>query len=402
MASYLIVNGLPNSSGTNERRLARESTGRLWALYDRRVGLIDRIFASYSDDIGEHWTEEAVVTEPGDWGNGTLAVDYNDNLHILYTNVGGWRNLYYRKRTLAGWSPPEVVVASVPPAGQYYPSIAVDSLNNLHACWWGNGWGAFPLNYQILHRVKTPAGWQPVELVTDMPGAYSQLTAQLAVDKWNNIHIIWYGQGWGANPGWFQIVYRKKAGGIWQAPELVTDMLGAYSQGTASLCVKEDNVHVAWTGQGWGANPAITNVQYRERTSAGWQPQEAITDKAQNQYRAMIAIDGNDVITIVWEGYGWDFPARLQLRARQKTTTWQGHIALTDSNHHHQYPGLLWATFPNTNSPLSGYAALYQSDTENLGINGYYAFFKSAVLTFTKPPVGIALNKAYALAREEL
>jgi len=95
---------------------------------------------------------------------------------------------------------------------------------------------------------------------------------------------------------------------------------------------RSNNIHVVWEGKGWGSNPGNWNIQYRKRTSSGWQAQEGLTDKAVDQ----------------------------------------------------QFPNLIWALHPTvsgakTNRPKTGYAFVWKDGTTAL------KFYKSNDLDWDTP-----------------
>ncbi|MBA7635142.1 hypothetical protein ES703_42743 [subsurface metagenome] len=256
MPNYLI----DTSNATfddNERKVARKSDGTLCCVYIYRTGGVNRIWLATSTDEGRTWSTEAITTILSD---------------------------------------------------QAYPTIAIDSNDNIHVVWSGLGWGANPDCQNIQYRRKTAGGWQAQEAVTDTD-AY-QVFPVIAVDSQDNVHVAWAGKGWGANPGIWNEQYRQRTGAGWQAQEAITDI--NESQDVLTIAIdSSDVVHVVWSGNGWGANPGFKNLQYRQRTGAGWQAQVAITDDAINRYPYSLAIDSNDYLHLVLEGAGIEYSQRI-------------------------------------------------------------------------------------------
>jgi len=229
--SYTVKTGANTYSteGNTQRKLARKSNGDLWCVYSRYDGTYDQIYASYSTDGGETWTEEQICSAS---------------------------------------------------AYQLYPSIAIDSNDNVHVVWSGKGWGTNTEYYNMQYRKRTSSGWQTQEAVTDKN--YDQYYPSIAIDSNDNIHVVWEGYGWGTNTNYRNIQYRKRTSSGWQTQEAVTDK--NYTQSDPSIAIdSNDNIHVVWDGYGWGTNIEYYNIQYRKRTSSGWQTQEALTDKAVHQ-----------------------------------------------------------------------------------------------------------------------
>lgn len=134
----------------------------------------------------------------------------------------------------------------------------------------------------------------------------SQRAPSIAVDSQNNIHIAWDGFGWGANPAWSNIQYLRwdAATGIWDAQLALTDV--AHTQvGVAIGCDSLDNIYVVWWGEGYIAPLAWDKIILRRRSSTGvWSANEYLIN-ADNQTAPALAIDRLNRLHIVWAGRGW-------------------------------------------------------------------------------------------------
>lgn len=192
-----------------------------------------------------------------------------------------------------------------------------------------------------------------------------QGSASLAVDSRDNIHVVWDGFGWGTNPGAINVEYRMRSSLGWQPQEAVTDR--NVTQGRPSIAVdSKDFVHVVWEGLGWGTNTGFGNIEYRMRSLAGWQAVEGVTDMNVNQLEASIAMDFMDNVHVVWFGMGWGTNithSNVEYRMRS-SSGWQMVVGLTDSALAQLFPILIWAEWPDppmvrTDVPRRGYALVY-------------------------------------------
>lgn len=398
LPGYLVQTNpnVPSSAGNNRRALARGSDGTLHTVYLK--GSSPNVYYAYSTDNGQTWTEEAVTASGSGQTFPAIAVDSANNVHVVWPGAGWgtnsvYTNIQYRKRTPAGGWQTQEAVTDVNAAQYGTPSIAVDSSGNIHVVWTGSGWGTNSTINNIQYRERTSGGWQTQEAVTDNPGAFfqGQFEPSLAVDSANNLHLVWWGEGWGSNTTSFNIEYRKRtpAGG-WQTQESVTDLFNFVGQFSASVAVdSSDNVHVVWGGSGWGSNPAISNIEYRKRTSGGWQTQEAVTDTAgsfgQGERNPSVAIDASDNVHVVWYGEGWGTNTTINnIQYRERTSGgWQTQVGITDAAEIQQFPLLIWARWPNgwalTNRPNTGYALVWsarQNSTDQV------RYFPSSNLTW--------------------
>ena len=111
------------------------------------------------------------------------------------------------------------------------------------------------------------------------------------------------------------------------------------------------------------------------RNQIGWQPQENITNSDYDQFFATVALDAQDNIHIAWEGEGWaSNPNQRTVQYIKKTSEgWQQDITVIESNGNNRVPSLLWAMWPDppmvrTDVPETGYALAYTSENHE---NGY-------------------------------
>jgi len=88
--SYTIKTGASTSSTkcNNQQKLARKSNGDLWCVYYRSDGTYSQIYASYSTDGGETWTEEQVCSGSDNQYNPSIAIDSSDNIHVVWYGKG--------------------------------------------------------------------------------------------------------------------------------------------------------------------------------------------------------------------------------------------------------------------------------------------------------------------------
>jgi len=372
MPSYTVKAGALDLSTAYsfQRKLARTSDGTLWCVYHRSDGTYNQIYASYSTDGGETWTEEQVTNATDHQYYPSVAIDSQNTIHVVWHGLGWgtnstYGNIQYRKRTSSGWQPIEAVTDKN--ADQYVPSIAIDSNDNIHVVWRGLGWGTNTDYWNIQYRKRTSSGWQPIEAVTDKNA--DQYDSSIAIDSNDNIHVVWRGLGWGTNTDYWNIQYRKRTSSGWQSQEAVTDIVGR--QRYISFAIDDsDNIHVVWPGKGWGTNTDYWNIQYRKRTSSGWQPIEAVTDKNADQTDSVIVIDKGDNIHVVWRGLGWGTSTGYyNIQYRKRTSSgWEAQEGLTDTANNHYFPNSIWAFHPTifeqkTNRPRTGYAFVWVDGT---------------------------------------
>lgn len=382
MPSYLIEPDIA-PSGIGSRTIARCSNGQLWCCYLVNDGANDQVWVSYSDDGGLTWTAEQMTVVAAAQFPPSLAIDSQDNIHLVWFGNGwganpGITNIQYRRRTTAGWDAQLGLTDDT--IRRASPSIAVDSQDNVHIAWDGSDLGLPFVNRSIFYREWIAAGWQPVETVI-FNATNGQQLGQIALGSDDVIHVLWVGGGWGANPAFNNVQYIRKVTGVWQPREPVTDIAANQDMPAIALDAA-DNIYTTWgTGLFTGA--------YRRRTAIGW---EAVEYPA--CVGGTISLDTTGVVYLV----GTDGPGGDLWYIRRVAGAWQPQeIILTPVD----YAGstLLWANHPTvggvkTNISGMGLVLTHQSlIPPAIPLDFYY---------FTLYAIPIIVSKSYALSRREL
>ena len=358
-----------------QRSLARKSNGELWFAYSRNLSTNKhRTCVAYSRDDGLTWTEDKVFDLDETYSNypstyPVIAIDGLDDIHLAWgethaPNGDGWGNLIYCKRTSAGWGSPEWITDEERSNGALF-STAIDSNNDFHIVWQRSPVQLGPR--QIYYRKRASGVWGTQEALTDK--TEHQEWPSMAIDSNDDVHVVWAGLDWGTNTTYYNIQYRKRTSAGWQAQEAITDK----NANQLIVCIavdSSDQPHVAWHGLGWGTNNTMRNIQYRMRTTS-WQTQETITDKDNEQRQPSIAIDGSDNVHCVWWGLGWGTnTTKTNLQYNKRTTSWGSQVAITDRNHDQMDAKLIWAPHPTTvggqksNLPDDGFALVWFVDND--------------------------------------
>jgi len=405
----------PNNEGeatafSPGRHFACASDGTLWCCYaGPDGGGINQIFLSFSLDDGVTWTELPAVTAAArDQENPSIAIDSLDNINIVWHGqiaVADWE-IYFCQRHWSGvWGALETITAVV--ERQRSPSIAIDSADNVHIVWVGNGWGVNVLFRNVQYRMRTAAGvWQAQEPITDIASHQLWDSASIAIDAANIVHVVWSGLGWGVNVADNNIQYRQRAAGVWGVQEPVTD-LATWNHMPCIALDLTGNVHIAWYAETlWGA---IWDIFYGERIAGVWQAHVQLTNEGGSgwdQYQPSIAIDTSDDVHIVFHGNGWGVNTlNYNLQYFKRTGgVWGAREALTDRAFDQGYPSLIWAFHPTVGgvkpNVLDNYLFVFTGQNE-VGVLRV-EFFTPAIAPPPPPPPPFRINRAFALSREEL
>jgi BNR repeat-containing family member len=214
------------------------------------------IFYKRSSDVGVTWTPSRRLTwTSGDSRSPAIAVDSQDNLHVVWNDdTPGNNEIYYRKSTDGGstwWvTSRRLTWTSGYSAG---PAIAVDSFGNLYVLWHDDTLGKYTVYY-----IKSEDGggtWTPAKRLSLTSG--NSACPAIVVDSSGNLHVVWNDD----MPGNAEIYYKKSTDGgtTWTADKRITWTSG-YSAGPAIAVDTFGNLHVVWED----STPGIRQIYYKK------------------------------------------------------------------------------------------------------------------------------------------
>jgi hypothetical protein len=189
-----------------------------------------------------------------------IAVDYNDVVHIAWQYQSYDYNYvtYVYKYTFAikyvnnlggKWSVPINVTywsgTTSPYRYQYQPSIAIDSMNNVHVSWYGyNPWRT---TYNIRYRKfnQTTDAWEPIYEVTN--GTSYQYYPCIVTDIYDNVHIVWRS---GSYPYPVRYIKYDESTQTWGSVQSLSGSI-PYCYYASIGTDQRGNLYVAFTGYRW-------------------------------------------------------------------------------------------------------------------------------------------------------
>ncbi|MCG2825278.1 MAG: hypothetical protein L6265_01650 [Thermoplasmatales archaeon] len=150
---------------------------------------------------GSNWSTIQRATDDHrdeyDHFNSVVAVDSNDNLHLAYvtnrpSGIGGYSiyEIHYRKFDGNNWSE-EVNVSNSIYGAKNYPSVAVDSQNNVHVVWLDTRDDPEAIKGEIYYTKLDTNGDILVNNSKLTEHYESSWAPSIAIDKQNNVHIVW-------------------------------------------------------------------------------------------------------------------------------------------------------------------------------------------------------------------
>jgi ribosomal protein L31/fibronectin type 3 domain-containing protein len=306
---------------------------------------------------------EVVSTESaGDSYHPSLAIDIAGNVHIAwddYTNYAGSgteRDIFYKRwdASSSAWTITEVV-STESTATSYSPSLAVDTLGNLHIAWedWtdyngaGTGGDIFYKRWDA-----STSSWTITEVVSTESTDTSR-TPSLAVDAAGDVHIAWNDQTDYAGAGTEMDIFYKRwntTSSLWTTTEVVSTESTGSSWHPSLVADAEGNVHITWQDRtdyaGAGTDYDIFYKHWDASTSI-WTTTEVIsTESTSHSYHPSLAIDIAGNVHIAWEdwtdynGAGTDYDIFYKLW-NSSTSTWTPiEVVSTESTEDSKYPSL--------------------------------------------------------------
>jgi len=316
-----------STSYLSARKLVRTTDGVLHAVYYRNDEFYkSQIYHAYSSDEGETWTEEALTSGSYHQLEPSIAVDSNDNLHVVWSGYSesspDLRQIRYRKYD-GSWGDISDLTSGY--YTQDYPSIAIDSNDYLHIVWNGNH--SESATYYQIRYIKYTTSWSGITNLTS--ASYSNYEPSIAIDGNDYLHIVWAGDN---------IEYRKFTDS-WQDIVKLED--SEYYQDCPCIAVDGNNyVHVVWYGNHSGSTHYF-QIRYRKYTDS-WQTIENITSDEHEHYEPSIAVDSNNYLNVVWYG---ETPSSnyWQVRHIKHSSSWGSVEDLTSGDTNKWYPNTLCA-----------------------------------------------------------
>jgi len=150
-----------------------------------------------------------------------IAVDSNDNLHVVWNGRATgytYAQIWYAKYDGIWHTPVRIsTYTGMENYDQYNPCIAVDSNDNLHVVW--NGGAIGYTSYIQIWYAKYDGIWHTPVRISTYTGMenYNQYRPSIAVDSNDNLHVVWYGKATGYTD--YDKVWYAKYDGSWETPE---------------------------------------------------------------------------------------------------------------------------------------------------------------------------------------
>jgi len=242
----------------------RDSAGNFYCSFvlgDRTIYLVK------SKDGGRNWEELLAETTKHGGGLSSIAIDSQDNIHMIWNDSELVRDPsdikttrlfnYFQYLRLSPEGKEEIRERFNDNINlQEPPFIAIDSKDNVHIIWSGLGRGQNKDTWNLQYQKRTSQGWGKIEPITDF--AFQQTFPSIMIDSKDVIHIVWAGYDL---KGKNRIIKYQKKDLHWAAPETVSEGFGNNIYPYLNLDIN-DNVHVVWYSN--------STIEYRAKINQEW------------------------------------------------------------------------------------------------------------------------------------
>jgi hypothetical protein len=289
-----------------------------------------------------------------------IAEDSKNNLFVVWkgnSSSYGYDQIWFTMYNGTAWSSPLRIstFAGMNTGAQNCPVIAVDSVNDLHVAWYGYASGYSSMQ---IWECDYNGTWSAPVRISTYSGMNSsdQLYPSIAIDSSNNLDVDWRGSatGYAYSEMWFA----KRTGTSWSAPTVISTYSGMNGQNQISpvIAVDSDNViYAGWQGDATGySNPQIWIAMYNGTWNT---PVMISTFTGMGSYaqgEASIAVDTLNRVYVLWHGEATGYSDNDKVWCSNRTGgVWSRPQCLQPSSGLNTYPNVRWSNYPSFNVPSS-------------------------------------------------
>ncbi len=306
-----------------------------------------------TDVVSTESTEDSLIN--------SIVIDAAGNVHIVwddftdYDSAGTDQDIFYKRwnASTSTWSTTEVV-STESTENSHTPFLGVDIEGNVHISWIDAtdyaGSGGNDIFYKRWN-ISTSL-WTITEVVSTESTAYSH-TPSLAVDTLGNVHIAWHDETdyAGAGTDW-DIFYKRwnATTSLWTSTEVVSTESADLSVEPSLGTDFSGNVHIAWIdATDYAGSGTDEDIFYKrwDATLLTWTAGEIISTESTNlSVQPSIIVDVAGSVHITWSdwtdyaGSGTDFDIFYKCW-NVSTSTWStSEVVSTESSDHSGSPSI--------------------------------------------------------------
>jgi hypothetical protein len=237
---------------------------------------------------GATWTTKRLTWNSGDSDRPSVAVDSLENIHIVWEDESsGNKEIYYKKGSNGGssWTTKRLTWNN---GESSHPFIAVESNDHIFVVWEDDS----PGNFEIYFKKSTDGGatWTTKRLTWNSD--YSKNPC-IAVDSGDNIYLVWHDSSKGNN----EIFFKKSinGGSTWITKRLTWNL--GLSNYPSAAAYSTGNIYVVWRE----TTPGNEEIFFKKSTNGGtsWTTQR-LTWNSGRSLNPDIALDSNGNIHVTW------------------------------------------------------------------------------------------------------
>ena len=337
---------------------AVDSNGNVHVTWDDKTAILGAgsdydIFYKRWNKLTSSWTTIEVVSTGSTLSsaNPSIAVDDAWNVHIAWEDLTtGYWEIFYRRwnASTSSWTATEVVSTESIVAA-FHPSLAVDTLGNVHIAWQDSGG-----NYDICYKCwnASISTWTTTEVVSTESTTESSYPA-LTTDAVGNIHVTWHDLtnylGAGTE---YDIFYKRRdaSTSLWTTTEVVSTESTANSIYPALTADTAGIAHIVWEDYTNYTNCGTDSdifYKYWNASISTWTTTEVVsTESTEASSWSSLDTDAAGNVNIVWQdstdyagnGTDWDIFYKSRDSATFLWTTTE--VVSTESTGGSYYPSI--------------------------------------------------------------
>jgi len=237
----MISADFPGSDNSFEVRLLIDSSDNIHTVFDDDPDIAySDIF--YTNQTSGIWSEPLNISKAPISVEPAMAFDSNENIHVVWVTS---TSIYYKNRTSGAWSSNTLLSSFPTGMGTDMPEIAVDSNDNIHVVW-GQDVLSTGDNLEVHYMNRTGGSWStPMNVSNTGPAGFHSRYPTIAVDSNDNLHVVWTEFESGAVPYTY---YSNFSNGAWSTPSRLSSV--TYSYEPIIKFNEPDELHVFWYSTG--------------------------------------------------------------------------------------------------------------------------------------------------------
>lgn len=219
------------------------------------------------------WASPTTLSDGNTGYDADIAIDNNNNLYVVWRGFYGGGSVYnirYIKYSGGSWGSITNITTITATYFQYSPILAIDYNDNPHIVWKGSTAGN--TNAHIRYTKWNGSSWDSItEINTE---AYLQASPFIAITSDNKVHLAWC--GYPSTAGQYNARYRMYNGSSWDTiVEIWAD--ATYSAQFCRLSVdRSDNVYVSYS-RADATTPSNYQLRVKKKTNGSWGSEEKLT-----------------------------------------------------------------------------------------------------------------------------